>query len=508
MSFSSDNQRKAAFANMNAGRTQGAINRDLSLRASETPPFTPENVKLWAQNPRRIDIEGVDTPIDRRLPVRKAKSAHDYNEEPNPEKMTYGDLTEISKGNFYGKSVDPKTSKDADKLLKAIQNGDYETLSNLRGKHHLTRKRARMKGLSDVQARAAEITIHDLADRAIRELTEIQNSAPSAPNETTFTPDDSLLNKELLRNAHAGTSFDPEKRAETEKEYFKAEVNSVYNELKGSAETDKQKAELKDEIIKFQKKYAEKYNDLLATRGRMLSPMITGPANFPTRRNDKAYSSYENKRQANATFRNKVVSSIKKRWRKENIEAAGGEKAILEKKLAGLEKSHQQMKDINVIMRKKVPDDDKREQLKKAGISDTLIRDVFKPDYLGRTRFQGFHLQNSNAKIKNAKERLTTMEKRESTETTSKSINGVKVVDNTEDNRVQLFFDGKPDDTMRDRLKGSGWRWAPSVGAWQRKRTDAAIQSAKQILSTQADRCEPPHECDELRLTQKLQDME
>ena len=337
-----------------------------------------------------------------------------------------------------------------------------------------------------------EITIHDMALHAREEIEEsrTKNGAPSAPDKKQkqapqtkdFKPDESLLNKELLRNAHAGTSFDPEKRAETEKEYFKAEVNDVYKQLKGQAKTDKQKAELKDEMAKFQNKYAEKYNDLLASRGRMLSPMITGPANFPTRRNEKAYNSYENKRQANETFRQKVVAGIGKRWRKENVTEAGGERAVLEKKLKKAQENHQQMKDINVIMRKKSSDADKRKQMENIGVSENLIRDVFKPDYMGRTGFQGFYLQNSNARIKSAKERLALMDKQDATKTTSGTINGVKVVDNTEDNRIQLFFDGKPDDDMRKKLKGSGWRWAPSIGAWQRIRTNNAMDSAKRIL--------------------------
>lgn len=381
-------QQQAMFARMNAGRTQGAINRDMSVRAAETLPFTDENVKVWKQNPRRIDIEGVDTPVDRRLPEKKERSAPSApDKEPSP-----------------------------------------------------------------------------------------------TPQVTEFKADDSLLSKELLRNAHAGTSFDPEKRAETEKEYFKAEVNDVYNELKDSAKTDKQKAELKDEMAKFQKKYAEKFNDTLASRGRMLSPMITGPANFPTRRNDKAYRSYENKVQANAVFRQKVVAGITKRWRKENVAEAGGERAVLEKKLKKAQENHQQMKDINVIMRKKTPDSDKREQLKQIGVSETLIQSVFKPDYTGRTGFQGFHLQNSNSGIKSMKANLATMERQESTETTSRTVNGVKVVDNREADRVQIVFDGKPDEAMRSKLKGSGWRWSPKNTAWQRKRTDNAMRSAEQII--------------------------
>lgn len=32
---------------------------------------------------------------------------------------------------------------------------------------------------------------------------------------------------------------------------------------------------------------------------------------------------------------------------------------------------------------------------------------------------------------------------------------------------MRLFFDGKPDAETRDRLKSNGFRWAPSIEAWQ-----------------------------------------
>ena len=129
---------------------------------------------------------------------------------------------------------------------------------------------------------------------------------------------------------------------------------------------------------------------------------------------------------------------------------------------------------------------------------------------MGRTGFQGFHLQNSNAKIKSAKERLATMKRQEDTETTSKTISGVQIVDNKEADRVQIIFDGKPDEAMRSKLKGSGWRWSPRNTAWQRKRTDNAMRSAEQIISLNASEktCEPDSECNELRLVQNLQKME
>ena len=50
-----------------------------------------------------------------------------------------------------------------------------------------------------------------------------------------------------------------------------------------------------------------------------------------------------------------------------------------------------------------------------------------------------------------------------------------------EDNRLQVFFDGKPDADTRAELKSSGFRWAPSVGAWQRQLTDNAIRAADRL---------------------------
>lgn len=46
---------------------------------------------------------------------------------------------------------------------------------------------------------------------------------------------------------------------------------------------------------------------------------------------------------------------------------------------------------------------------------------------------------------------------------------GFSVDRNTDINRLQLKFDGKPDEATRSILKSNGFRWSPREGAWQRQ---------------------------------------
>jgi hypothetical protein len=64
------------------------------------------------------------------------------------------------------------------------------------------------------------------------------------------------------------------------------------------------------------------------------------------------------------------------------------------------------------------------------------------------------------------------------------TINGesAKVVRNKEAMRLQLMFDGKPEEKTREILKSNGFRWAPSNMAWQRLLNNNAEWSLKRIV--------------------------
>jgi hypothetical protein len=71
--------------------------------------------------------------------------------------------------------------------------------------------------------------------------------------------------------------------------------------------------------------------------------------------------------------------------------------------------------------------------------------------------------------MKRIKDRIASLERVATAETKETEFtNGVRMVENVELNRVQLFFPGKPELAVRTALKSSGFRWSPSEGAWQR----------------------------------------
>lgn len=65
-------------------------------------------------------------------------------------------------------------------------------------------------------------------------------------------------------------------------------------------------------------------------------------------------------------------------------------------------------------------------------------------------------------------------------------IGDVTVKHNTEQNRLQLIFPGKPDPDMIAKLKSRGFKWSPRNTAWQRQLTPNALAVVPYILKQTA----------------------
>lgn len=278
---------------------------------------------------------------------------------------------------------------------------------------------------------------------------------------------------ELAYRAHCGTSFNPEKRA----------VDHCASYDSGLAEQKAIVAELGGDVADFEAKYEAKWKAWMYAKSRCISPMITGPSNFPVRRAEKANNAEHARMNDFIEFNEKYVARLKKAKHKE--ERAGIDPiAEMSEKLEKAKMLHEQMKATNAICRKKISHDEKVAEVMKLGFSQKLAEEAVTPVPVYGAGFPTFQLTNNLARIKDMESRLATMEKKAATPVTEvERADGIRVVQNTEADRLQIFFPGKPSPEMISTLKKSAFKWSPSNGCWQRQLTPNAIYALGKILS-------------------------
>ena len=158
-----------------------------------------------------------------------------------------------------------------------------------------------------------------------------------------------------------------------------------------------------------------------------------------------------------------------------------GAVAKLKERIAKLEANQDTMKKTNAAIRR-----GNDQALLDMGWTSEKIEGLKRPDFVGRVGFPGYALTNNSGNIRRLKQRLVDMEQHRDDETQEIDAGeGVRIVDNVEENRVQIIFPGKPDADVRGKLKQWGFRWAPSAGAWQRQRSPVAVDYAKWALGIQ-----------------------
>jgi hypothetical protein len=149
----------------------------------------------------------------------------------------------------------------------------------------------------------------------------------------------------------------------------------------------------------------------------------------------------------------------------------------LKTKLKALQDNQEFMKATNRFIKKK----DKDGFLKLPHATEEMWQTLNTPNVMKRIGFASYSLQNNNANISRIKKRIEQLERQPLKTTTETNINGVRLLENAEANRVQLIFDGKPSDEIRKKLKANGFRWCRSEGAWQRHLTSWAVHLARNI---------------------------
>ena len=229
----------------------------------------------------------------------------------------------------------------------------------------------------------------------------------------------------------------------------------------------------------YSKKLAANMNNGFAIDARVPSVLIAGGSNFPTRKKekqnaarDKNYGEWKEIQGLLEKIRSTGMGGI----------SADDPDAVkkLNAKLEKLTKAQETMKAVNAYYRKHKSlegcpelDSEAIEKLK----ARMEIRGVHDKPYPSWT------LSNNNSEIRRIKDRIQSLSVNKEELYTGWEFAGGRAEINVKDNRLQLFFEDKPDGKIRDELKSNGFRWSPKALAWQRQLTSNAIYAADAISS-------------------------
>lgn len=247
------------------------------------------------------------------------------------------------------------------------------------------------------------------------------------------------------------------------------------------------------ELVEY---YADKYSQKLAAainRENQISAMcpsimVSGAGNFPVRKKEKQNAAMEKFWAENGELFDPTENYYYKKIRTllSNDTIYSNDALALEKlqnKLKDLEENYLKMKEYNAYYRK-------HKTLKGyEGLSDKEAErlDIQIKSSWYQQPFAPYELTNSNGRIKQTKDRIAELIRlkenaEKPVENKYPQVNGVEVVENAEAMRIQLIFDNKPCEEIRNVLKSNGFRWSPTYNAWQRQLTANGVFATKQML--------------------------
>ena len=241
----------------------------------------------------------------------------------------------------------------------------------------------------------------------------------------------------------------------------------------------------------YARKLAANMNHSFAIDARVPSILIAGGSNFPVRQKEKQNAARDSNMQEWQYIQgllDKIRSTGMGGIRQDDPQAI----PKLQKKLDGLVKAQETMKAVNAYYRKHGTLDG-CPHLSPDNI-ENLKADMASSWHYEKKPFQSWELSNNNAEIHRVRQRIESLTRAKETVYVGWEFDGGHVEANREQSRLQVFFEDKPDAEARQQLKEHGFRWAPSVGAWQRLLNGNAYYAADRIPSIQPLTGEKPTE--------------
>lgn len=305
----------------------------------------------------------------------------------------------------------------------------------------------------------------------------------------------SLTVKGIERHWDALSHF-PERRARMELGALSERLNAfaahvVAIEARGG------KLDATAEVERFVVRHVSLTRRAWAMDSRCMSWFVVGPARFPVERNRKRQAWADNAFRTVSDHDKAARSAVERiafphgapgePIRASNPDAPALIRAEIEKRQA----AHAMMKAANAAIRSaKGKDVDAKVQavVDATGWREATARRCVVPpqEWMG-SGFSAYQLSGELAEIKRLEARLATIEANRARGTVEHEHNTtagrLRVVENGDAARIQMFFDGKPEAATRDLMKREGFRWAPSEGAWQRHLNNAGRYSASRVVA-------------------------
>ena len=283
---------------------------------------------------------------------------------------------------------------------------------------------------------------------------------------------------DLAVRAFDGTSFSPEERA---RYYIHSYEEALQDDLKVIPD---------EERGQYVHTFREWVRILFTRHSRILSPMITGPARFPTSRNNKANNAYDN-----------AVNEFEE-WRKRAIKA-------INKRIEDAKPEDQKASEEWVRVKREIKDTADTIRKIDTGEERGCIRALFVSSIYGKLERLAMHgkteliqkateyIRELNAELPKpiftarhkfwklqevAEASIVRESEKRGTENAEMAFDGGTVVKNYSEDRLQILFDEKPDQETISNLKHNGFRWSPRFKAWQRQLTSNAFYACARVI--------------------------
>ena len=311
--------------------------------------------------------------------------------------------------------------------------------------------------------------------------TGASSEAPQPPQPEQATPAAPYypINEAAAKRAKDMNSFSDYKQGSATAEYRHYVDEAVQLAERQKQRVDPMYHEKIDSLLDtYARKLAANMNKGYEIDARVPSILIAGGSNFPTRKKEKQNAARD------SNYREwQDIQGLLDKIRSTGMGgiSADDPQAVqkLEKKLESLEKSQETMKAVNAYYRKHKTLDGcphlSPEQLEK------LKANMASSWHLGDKPFATWALSNNSAEIRRVKDRIKSLSQQKEIGFVGWEFDGGKVEANTEANRLQIFFEDKPDEATREALKSNGFRWSPKAGAWQRQLTSNAYYAADYV---------------------------